>query len=69
MEFTKNFNEILKNAKISQTELAKQLNVSKQAITNLKRGSSLPSLELLCRIAIALDTTADYLLGLDKWIR
>lgn len=66
MEFTKNFNEILKNEKINQTELAKQLNVSKQAITNLKRGSSLPSLELLCRIAIALDTTADYLLGLEN---
>ena len=64
MDFTKKFAELLKYENINQTELAKKLNVSKQAITNLKNGSSLPSLELLCAIALELNVTTDYLLGI-----
>ena len=66
MDFTKIFAELLKSEKINQTELAQKINVSKQAITNLKKGTSLPSLDLLCAIAIALDVSTDFLLGLEN---
>jgi len=64
MDFTKVFGELLEQEKIKQTELAKKLNVSKQAITNLKSGRSLPSLDLLCLISKELDVSTDFLLGL-----
>lgn len=65
MEFTKKFAELLKLEDINQTRLAKEVGVSKQAITNLKNGSSLPSLELLCDLARYFNVTTDYLLGLE----
>lgn len=65
MEFTKRFNEVLQQDTINQTLLAKRLNISKQAITNLKSGTSLPSLDLLCKISKVLNYSTDYLLGLE----
>ncbi len=64
MEFTKIFNEILKQDKINQSQLAEKLNITKQAITNLKAGTSLPSLDLLCKISKTLNDSTYYLLGL-----
>ena len=65
MEFTKIFSNHLKTERINQTELARKLGVTKQAITNLKTGTSFPSLELLCEISKCLNVTTDYLLGLE----
>lgn len=65
MNFTHVFAKLLQSENITQTELAKTLNVSKQAITNLKKGTSLPSLDLLCEIAKFFEVPTDYLLGLE----
>lgn len=65
MKFTDVFTKLLSNESIKQTELAKALNISRQAITNLKNGSSLPSLDVLCAIAKYFDVSTDYLLGLE----
>lgn len=65
MNFTHVFAKLLQSENITQTELAKTLNVSKQAITNLKKGTSLPSLDLLCEIAKFFEVSTDYLLGLE----
>lgn len=65
MRFTDNFTKLLRNENVKQTELAKSVNVSRQAITNLKNGSSLPSLDVLCAIARYFDVSTDYLLGLE----
>lgn len=65
MKFTDNFTKLLRNENVKQTELAKSVNVSRQAITNLKNGSSLPSLDVLCAIARYFDVSTDYLLGLE----
>ena len=65
MKFTKIFNKLLSEEKVKQTELAKALNLSKQAITNLKNGTSLPSLDVLCGIAKYFDVSTDFLLGLE----
>ena len=64
MKFTERFNELIKISGKKQTQLAKEINVSKQCVSDYKSGKSLPSLETLCLICKALDTTSDYLLGL-----
>lgn len=65
MRFTEVFTKLISHENVRQTELAKALNVSRQAITNLKNGSSLPSLDVLCAIAKYFDVSTDYLLGLE----
>lgn len=65
MKFTKRFNEALKNAGITQAELANYLGVSRQLITEFKKGRGFPSLEIFYKICLYLDESADYLLGLD----
>ncbi|MBQ7770908.1 MAG: helix-turn-helix transcriptional regulator [Clostridia bacterium] len=46
-------------------EIAKEINVSKQCVTDYKSGKSFPSLETLCLICRCLDVTSDYLLGIS----
>ena len=65
MRFTEVFNRLLNNEKIKQTDLAKALNISRQAITNLKKGINLPSLDVLIGIAKFFDVSTDYLLGIE----
>ena len=65
MEFTRIFAALIETENLNQTELARSLNVSKQAITNLKKGTSFPSLELLCLISRYFNVSTDYLLGLE----
>ena len=62
--FTKRFNEVLSYSKISQTELAARVNVSKQCISDYKSGKYFPSIQTLFLICKVLEVSADYLLGL-----
>ena len=64
MKFTERFNELLKISGKTKVEIAKEINVSKQCVTDYKSGKSFPSLETLCLICKALETSADYLLGI-----
>ena len=65
MKFTERFNELLKISGKTQVEIAKEINVSKQCVTDYKSGKSYPSLETLCLICRCLDVSSDYLLGLS----
>ena len=65
MLFTDRFNEVIKLSEKTQTEIAKEIRVSKQCISDYKSGKSLPSLETLFLICRCLDVSADYLLGLS----
>ena len=65
MKFIERFNEVLKISGKSQVQLAKEINVSKQCISDYKSGKSLPSLQTLYLICKNLDVTSDYLLGLS----
>ena len=67
MNFTKRFNEILKNSGKTQVEIAKAVNVNKQCITDYKTGKSFPSLETLYELCQYLEVSADYLLGLSEY--
>ena len=65
MKFKERFNEILKNSGKTQIEIANELEVSRQMISEYKTGKSVPSLEKLYELCKYLDVSADYLLGLD----
>lgn len=55
-----------KQRKISQTQLAKRAGVSRSSISAYEKGTTLPSAEVIYELSIILDTTSDYLLGLDN---
>ena len=65
MKFTERFNELIKTCGKTQVQIAKEIRVSKQCVSDYKSGKSLPSLQTLYLICKALDTTSDYLLGLS----
>ena len=64
MKFTERFNELVKISGKKQTQIAQEIKVSKQCVSDYKAGKSFPSIETLYLICLCLDTKADYLLGL-----
>ncbi len=65
MLFTERFNEILATSGVRQKDIADYCHVSKQCITDYKKGKIFPSIETLYRICKFLDVSSDYLLGLS----
>jgi len=61
--FGKRIAELRKEKKLSQTELAKQLETSVSVISRYERGEMTPSIETAKRLANFLGTTVGYLLG------
>ena len=51
---------------ISQKELAAAVGISRVQITNIEIGGSEPSLPTLIAIALRLNVTTDFLLGVDE---
>jgi len=49
----------------SQVELAKQLSVTKQTVSNWENENIQPSIEMLVRLSKVFGVTTDYLLGLE----
>lgn len=52
--------------KMSQVELARKLNVTKQSVSNWENDNIQPSVEMLEKIARVFSVSVDYLLGMDK---
>lgn len=50
---------------LSQVQLAEQLNVSKQTVSNWENNNILPSIEMLVTTAKFFSVSADYMLELD----
>ena len=67
MKFAKRMSEVIKNSVYSQKEIAKLLNISESNITNWKKGENLPSLDILYKLCLLLEESADYLLGLNDY--
>ncbi len=57
--------ELRKAAGISQVSLAEKIGVHQNTLSQYENGTSKMSIEVLFSLAIALDTTTDYLLGLN----
>lgn len=58
--------ELRKAFGLSQVELAKALNVSKQCVSNWENDNVLPSIEMLVKLAEYFNVTTDYLLCLEN---
>lgn len=52
--------------KMSQVELAKELGVSKQSVSNWENDNILPSIEMLERLADVFSVSTDYLLSRSR---
>lgn len=61
--FSERLTVLMKAKGLSQKDFAKRANVTESAMSYYAKGGRTPSGEVLARIAKALDTTADYLLG------
>lgn len=62
--FEERLKELRVERKLSQADLAKELNVSQRSISSWETGFRQPDFETLERIVKFFDVTADYLLGL-----
>lgn len=58
--------ELRKAFGISQVELAKALNVSKQCVSNWENDNVLPSIDMLVKLAKYFNVTTNYLLCLEE---
>lgn len=65
MSFKDRIRTARKNKKITQKELAEQLNMSHNAVSNWENGESQPDYNILCRICDILDVDPNYLLGYE----
>lgn len=63
MRFPDRLKELRNEASISQTELGKMFNLSKQTISSYEKGGSFPSPETLQKLADYFKVSLDYLLG------
>lgn len=63
MEFRLRLKELRKEKDFSQLQIAKQLNMSKMAISHWEKGNSEPSIEQLKKLASLFDVSIDYLVG------
>ena len=67
--FVERLKLLRKFAKISQLELAKELNVAQSTVGMWETGKREPDFETLCKIAIYFDVTSDFLLGLSDTLK
>ena len=51
---------------MSQVDLAKRLNVTKQSVSNWENDNIQPSIEMLVKLSSVFSVSTDYLLGLDS---
>lgn len=61
--FSERLTVLMKSKGFSQKDFAKRANITESAMSYYAKGTRTPSGDVLARIAKALDTTADYLLG------
>lgn len=66
VSFSKRLLNLLDDNDMSQKELAQQVGVTPAAISRYVTTNRLPPGQILCDIAVALNTSTDYLLGLDS---
>ena len=66
MNFSNRLSIIRKDRKVSQGELAIKVGVHANLIGRYERGEAIPSVEIAAKIALELDTSLDYLIGLSE---
>ena len=64
-KFSKRISSAIKQSGKTQKQIAQALNISEGNITNWKKGTNQPSIEILYQLCLIIDESADYLLGLE----
>lgn len=65
-EIQKNLREAIKNSGMTQTKIAKELNVSSGTISKYMRIDKYPAIDTFANLCRVLDISADEILGLKK---
>ena len=66
VKFSERLRELRKNNGFTQKVLGLEAKVAETSITDWERGRSEPCLQDLINLAVALNTTIDYLVGKDE---
>ena len=64
MEFLEILDEFLKLNNLTQTEFASKIGVKQSQVSEWLKGKAKPGYDILKRMAIAFDISADYFLGI-----
>ena len=67
-DFGLRLKELREAKRLSQTEVAKRLNVGCSTISGYESNTITPSLEQFTRLAILYNTSLDYMMGLDFYL-
>jgi len=59
--------ELREEKELSQTQLAKEINVNQRTISNWETGVSEPDIQAIKKLCEFFETTADYLLGFKEF--
>ncbi len=62
-DFAENLKKCKTKKGISQEEISKKMSIHPVQFSRYERGQSIPSIEVLQKLAAALDTTTDYLMN------
>ena len=63
--FCKRLENLRKSYNLTQTQLAKKLNLTKQTISNWENDNILPSIDTLIHVCDFFNVSTDYILGRD----
>ena len=64
-EFGERIKDLRMDLGLSQGELADKIGAARNTVSQYESGKSRTSIDVLANLAVALDTTTDYLLGLE----
>lgn len=65
-DFGLRLKELREKKKLSQSQVARRLDVTRSSISGYENNITVPSIDILRRLALLYNTTSDYLLGLDN---
>ena len=65
-DFGLRLKELREKKKLSQTQVAKRLEVTRSSISGYENNIAVPSVDILRQLALLYGTSADYILGLDN---
>lgn len=65
-DFGYRLRELRKSKNLTQTQVARRLNLSKTTISGYENNVKTPSLEVLVQLALLYDVSTDYILGLEN---
>lgn len=65
IEIGKRIRELRLEKRITQTELAERIGVATNTVSQYEKGLSKTSIDVIVNLAVVLETTTDYLLGLS----